>query len=133
MEIIRKLRKVGDSVMVPLPPEILQEAGLAVDSQVVIRSRAGHIVIEPEGGPDLDALEFLDSLREQVAVTVAVNPPPLGAERRARKISWLAQGYCTLGFVEFKVHTRTRRSPTEPPKLTATVTATPVDRGGFRP
>ena len=28
VEVTRKLRKVGGSVMVPLPPEILQEAGL---------------------------------------------------------------------------------------------------------
>ena len=71
MEITRKLRKVGGSVMVPLPPEVLQEAGLAVDSQVVIRSRPGHVDIEPEGGPDADAMEFLDSFLAEYGEAMA--------------------------------------------------------------
>jgi antitoxin component of MazEF toxin-antitoxin module len=61
MEVTRKLRKVGGSIMVPLPPEILQEAGLVVDASVVIRSRRGHVEIEPEAKPDTDAMEFMDS------------------------------------------------------------------------
>lgn len=61
MEVTRKLRKVGGSVMVPLPPEILQDAGLVVDATVVIRSRHGHVEIEPEAAPDKDAMEFMDS------------------------------------------------------------------------
>lgn len=61
MEVTRKLRKVGGSIMVPLPPEILQEAGLVVDASVVIRSRRGHVEIEPEATPDPDAMEFMDS------------------------------------------------------------------------
>ena len=61
VEVTRKLRKVGGSVMVPLPPEILQEAGLVVDATVVIRSRQGHVEIEPEAAPDQDAMGFMDS------------------------------------------------------------------------
>ena len=61
VEVTRKLRKVGGSVMVPLPPEILQEAGLVVDATVVIRSRQGHVEIEPEAPPDQDAMGFMDS------------------------------------------------------------------------
>jgi antitoxin component of MazEF toxin-antitoxin module len=71
MEITRKLRKVGGSVMVPLPPEVLQEAGLAVDSQVVIRSRPGHVDIEPERGPDAGAMEFLDSFLAEYGEAMA--------------------------------------------------------------
>lgn len=61
MEITRKLRRVGGSVMVPLPPEVLEESGLAVDAEVTIRSRRGHVEIEPTGGPDPDAMQFMDS------------------------------------------------------------------------
>ena len=61
MEVTRKLRKVGGSVMVPLPPEILQEAGLVVDSTVLIRSRRGHVEIEPQAAPDTDAIAFMNS------------------------------------------------------------------------
>jgi antitoxin component of MazEF toxin-antitoxin module len=60
MEITRKLRKVGGSVMVPLPPEVLAHAGLRVNDSVVIRSRPGHVEIEPEAGPDRDALAFME-------------------------------------------------------------------------
>jgi hypothetical protein len=61
MEMTRRLRKVGGSVMVPLPPEILQEAGLRVGDPVVIRSRFGRVEIEPEVTPDPDALAFMDA------------------------------------------------------------------------
>ena len=57
----RRLRKVGGSVMVPLPPEILQEAGLRVDDPVVIRSRFGRVEIDPEAAPDPDAMAFMDA------------------------------------------------------------------------
>ena len=71
MEITRKLRKVGGSVMVPLPPEILEEAGLAVDTAVVIRSRRGHVEIEAETGPDGDAMEFMDSFLAEYGEAMA--------------------------------------------------------------
>ena len=60
VEVTRKLRKVGGSVMVPLPPEVLQEAGLSVNDSVVIRSRPGHVEIESESAPDPDAQAFMD-------------------------------------------------------------------------
>lgn len=47
--------------MLPLPPEVLEDAGLAVDTTVVIRSRRGHVEIEPEAAPDSDAMAFMDS------------------------------------------------------------------------
>ena len=71
MEITRKLRKVGGSVMVPLPPEILEEAGLAVDTTVVIRSRRGHVEIEAETAPDSDAMEFMDSFLAEYGEAMA--------------------------------------------------------------
>ncbi len=71
MEITLKLRKVGGSVMVPLSPEILEEAGLAVDMAVVIRSRRGHVEIEAETGPDSEAMEFMDSFLAEYGEAMA--------------------------------------------------------------
>ena len=62
---------LGGSVMVPLPPEILAEAGLAVDTAVVIRSRRGHVEIEAETGPDGDAMEFMDSFLAEYGEAMA--------------------------------------------------------------
>jgi hypothetical protein len=56
MEVTRTLRKVGGSVMLAIPPEILEEGGLAEGANVVVRSRpGGGFQVEPEG---LDA-EFV--------------------------------------------------------------------------
>ena len=71
VEITRKLRKVGGSIMVPLPPEVLEEAGLAVDTTVIIRSRRGHVEIEPEAAPDSDALAFMDAFLAEYAEAMA--------------------------------------------------------------
>ena len=60
-EMTRKLRKVGGSTMVPLPPEILKEAGLVEGDSVVIRSSPGQVQIEAEAAPDQDAMEFMDA------------------------------------------------------------------------
>jgi antitoxin component of MazEF toxin-antitoxin module len=71
MEITRKLRKVGGSVMLPLPPEVLQEAGLTVEDVVVIRSRRGRVEIVPEASPDQDAIDFLDSFLAEYGEAMA--------------------------------------------------------------
>jgi len=71
MEITRKLRKVAGSIMVPLPPEVLEESGLTVDTTVVIRSRHGHVEIEPEAAPDSDAMAFMDSFLAEYAEAMA--------------------------------------------------------------
>lgn len=71
MELTRKLRRVGGSVMVPLPPEILQDAGLAVDDTVVIRSRSGRVEIEPEAAPDPDAMAFMDAFLAEYGEAMA--------------------------------------------------------------
>jgi antitoxin component of MazEF toxin-antitoxin module len=60
-EMTRKLRKVGGSIMLPLPPEILQDAGLSEGDSVVIRSSRGQVRIEAEAAPDPDAVEFMDA------------------------------------------------------------------------
>ena len=60
-QMTRKLRKVGGSIMLPLPPEILQEAGLMEGDSVVIRSSPGQVQIEAEAAPDPDAMEFMDA------------------------------------------------------------------------
>jgi antitoxin component of MazEF toxin-antitoxin module len=60
-EMTRKLRRVGGSIMLPLPPEILQDAGLSEGDSVLIRSSPGHVRIEAEAAPDSDAMEFMDA------------------------------------------------------------------------
>ncbi len=45
MDIERKLRKVGGSVMVPIPPEMLDELQLRADQSVRLVSEEGGIRI----------------------------------------------------------------------------------------
>lgn len=59
MELKRKLRKVGGSVMVPIPPELLRDSGLQLDSVVRLRSQPGRIEIEPtEASPNPEVVAF---------------------------------------------------------------------------
>jgi antitoxin component of MazEF toxin-antitoxin module len=58
----RKLRRVGGSVMLPLPPEILHDSGLVEGNEVEITSRRGRVEIEPVA-PELDP-EFTTWLYE---------------------------------------------------------------------
>lgn len=59
MEIERKLRKVGGSVMVPIPPEMLDELQLRADQSVRIVSEGGGIRIEPAlPRPSPEIVEF---------------------------------------------------------------------------
>jgi hypothetical protein len=60
-EATRKPRKVGGSIMLPPPPEILQDAGISEGDSMVIRSNLGHIQIEAEALPAADAMEFMDA------------------------------------------------------------------------
>jgi hypothetical protein len=70
MEHERRLRRVGGSVMVPLPPEMLAEAGFGVGQVVRLRSRPGVIAIEavdvPSSGVVTFAARFLDRYREDL-------------------------------------------------------------------
>ncbi|HEX6510848.1 MAG TPA: hypothetical protein VF157_01000 [Chloroflexota bacterium] len=58
MDIERRLRKVGGSVMLPLPPAMLAESGLRDNDVVRLKSRPGHIEIVPSEGPDLEVAAF---------------------------------------------------------------------------
>ena len=60
-EMTRKLRKVGGSIMLPLPPEILEDSGLTEGDSVVIRASPGQVRIEAAAAPDPDAMEFMDA------------------------------------------------------------------------
>ncbi|CAA9511730.1 MAG: hypothetical protein AVDCRST_MAG12-3254 [uncultured Rubrobacteraceae bacterium] len=59
MDIERKLRKVGGSVMVPIPPEMLDELQLRADQSVRLVSEGGGIRIEPAvPRPSPEVVEF---------------------------------------------------------------------------
>ncbi|HLG69515.1 MAG TPA: hypothetical protein VK009_03720 [Chloroflexota bacterium] len=58
MEVQRKLRRVGGSVMLPLPPQMLAESGLKAEDVVRLRSRPGTIEVSPAEGPDMEVAAF---------------------------------------------------------------------------
>lgn len=60
MEIKRRLERVGNSVMVPIPPECLEESGFREGQIVRIRPRFGGIELEPEPDdlPNADVAAF---------------------------------------------------------------------------
>ncbi len=56
----RTLRKVGGSVMLPIPPEMLDEMRLGAGQDVVLSSEGDVIRIEPSAPrPSPDAVEFM--------------------------------------------------------------------------
>lgn len=57
--------------MVPLPPEVLDNAGLQVNDSVVIRSRPGLVQIELEAAPDQDALSFMEDFLAEYGEAMA--------------------------------------------------------------
>jgi putative addiction module antidote len=60
MQTRRTLRKVGGSVMLPIPPEMLEEMGLGVGQDVVLTSEGEGMRVEPsEPRPSPDAVEFM--------------------------------------------------------------------------
>jgi antitoxin component of MazEF toxin-antitoxin module len=71
MVITRKIRKVGNSLMVPLPPETLSESGFKVGMEVAIRSRPGHVDLDPAGVRDERLVDltarFTERYREDLA------------------------------------------------------------------
>ena len=53
----RRTRKVGGSVMLPIPPEMLEEMGLGVGRDVVLTSEGDGMRVEPsEPRPSPDAV-----------------------------------------------------------------------------
>jgi antitoxin component of MazEF toxin-antitoxin module len=56
----RTLRKVGGSVMLPIPPEMLEEMSLEVGQDVLLSSEGSEIRVEPSSPrPSPDAVEFM--------------------------------------------------------------------------
>ncbi|MDQ3387706.1 MAG: AbrB/MazE/SpoVT family DNA-binding domain-containing protein [Actinomycetota bacterium] len=66
MEIQRKLRKVGGSVMLPIPPEMLRDMSLDVGQDVVLSSEDGGIRVRPSiPRPSFDAVEFMAEFMQE--------------------------------------------------------------------
>lgn len=60
MQTRRTLRKVGGSVMLPIPPELLEEMSLEVGQDVLLSSEEGAFRVEPSvPRPSPDAVEFM--------------------------------------------------------------------------
>ncbi len=60
MQTRRTLRKVGGSVMLPIPPEMLAEMGLEAGQDVLLSSEEGVMRMEPSAPrPSPDAVEFM--------------------------------------------------------------------------
>jgi antitoxin ChpS len=60
MQTRRTLRKVGGSVMLPIPPEMLEEMNLDAGQDVVLSSEESVIRVEPSAPrPSADAVEFM--------------------------------------------------------------------------
>jgi antitoxin ChpS len=54
-----RLRKVGGSVMVSVPPALLDELRLGPDSKVDLRVSNGRLVVEPQARPKYTLDELL--------------------------------------------------------------------------
>jgi len=65
MVITRKIRKVGNSLMIPLPPETISESGFKAGMEVAIGSRPGHVDLDPAGIPDKWVIEFTARFTER--------------------------------------------------------------------
>lgn len=63
--ITRKIRKVGNSLMIPLPPETLSESGFKEGMEVAIASRPGLVELEPAAVPDKSLVEFAARFTER--------------------------------------------------------------------
>jgi len=60
MQTRRTLRKVGGSVMLPIPPEMLEELRLGAGQDVEVSSGGNMIRVEPSAPrPSPDAVEFM--------------------------------------------------------------------------
>jgi hypothetical protein len=63
--ISRKIRKVGNSLMIPLPPETIAESGFKAGMEVAITSRPGHVDLDPAGTPDTWLVDFTARFTER--------------------------------------------------------------------
>jgi hypothetical protein len=67
VETVRKLQRVGGSVMLSVPPEALRDAGMKAGDSVMVRSAMGRLEVLRGDGPDPDALEFMESFLAEYA------------------------------------------------------------------
>ncbi len=59
MQTRQTLRRIGESVMVTVPPEMLEEIGLKVGQDVLLTSEESTIRVEPSvPQPSPEAMEF---------------------------------------------------------------------------
>lgn len=65
MVITRRIRKVGNSWMIPLPPETMTEAGFGPDMEIAISSSPGHVELQPADTPDRQLVEFAARFTER--------------------------------------------------------------------
>lgn len=65
----RQLKRIGGSLMVSLPPEVLAGARLLEGSEVRIRSEAGQVILEPVApAPSDDLLAFAERFMDRYEV-----------------------------------------------------------------
>jgi antitoxin ChpS len=77
------LRKVGGSVMLAIPPALLDVTGLTAGRQVAVSIEGGRLVIEPEERPRYT----LDQLLAKCDASAPRSPLQLADERE-----WLESG-----------------------------------------
>ena len=66
MQTRRKLRKVGGSVMLPIPPEVLEDMSLKDGQDVLLSYAEGVMQVEPSAPrPSPDAVEFMSRFVEK--------------------------------------------------------------------
>jgi len=65
VSIIRKIRKVGNSLMISLPPATVSEAGFKEGTAVVITARRGHVDLDRAGMPDKRLADFTSRFTER--------------------------------------------------------------------
>ena len=58
-----KLRKVGGSVMLTIPPAVLDELDLAADARVGVAVKRGRLIVEPVARPRYSLDELLSEAR----------------------------------------------------------------------
>lgn len=68
METNEKLIKIGDSVMVSIPPQMLEEMGVKAGEEVRLVGEAGRVTIGPAlKQPSADVVDFAKRFSERYA------------------------------------------------------------------
>ncbi len=68
METNKKLTRIGGSVMVSIPPQMLEEMGVKAGEEVRLISEAGQVTIKPAvKQPPADVVEFAKRFSERYA------------------------------------------------------------------